>query len=594
MATIYATVKNQKITTLAAACTDSATSIDVTSATNLGIPSISGGNFYYVTLITAATWRQNPLTTPETFEIVKVTAVSIGGGTGGSDRLTVTRAQDNTTGTAFSANDVAELRMCAKNLDEITAIAGTTTGTNTGDVTLSGENYLSLTSQALTANAVNVSGSNITGTLKAASFPALTGDVTTSAGSLATTIANLAVTNAKIANSTIDLTAKVTGVLPGANGGTGVANTSKTITLGGNLTTSGAFNTTFTVTADTNVTLPTSGTLVNSAVTTLSSLVSVGTITTGTWNGTVIVGTYGGTGVNNGTKTITLGGNLTTSGAFNTTLTVTADTNVTLPTSGTLVNTAVATLSSLTSVGTLTSLTISGDLTVDTNTLYVDSTNNRVVIGATTGSSDLSFGGEAARTIAVNRKVSGGSQADLSVRAGGGISGATKTAGGRLFFSAGVSTGNAQQRQIAFQRYVTGSSGTTDQTLINAISWGHGKAFTNNTFTTVLSATVANDTTAAYVIDYAVEVKDGTDQQTEVGRFLVAICNKGGTVTTNTATATTCQLVTAGTLACSIQASAANPSVVQLKFNSSLTPSSGYPFATYHIENMTSQAMTTS
>lgn len=42
----------------------------------------------------------------------------------------------------------------------------------------------------------------------------------------------------------------------GANGGTGVVNTSKTITLGGNLVTSGAFATTLTVTADTNSTLP--------------------------------------------------------------------------------------------------------------------------------------------------------------------------------------------------------------------------------------------------------------------------------------------------------------------------------------------------
>ena len=37
--------------------------------------------------------------------------------------------------------------------------------------------------------------------------------------------------------------------------------------------------------------------------------------------------------------------------------------------------------SSLTSVGTLSSLTVSGDLTVDTNTLYIDSTNNEVGIG---------------------------------------------------------------------------------------------------------------------------------------------------------------------------------------------------------------------
>lgn len=51
---------------------------------------------------------------------------------------------------------------------------------------------------------------------------ALTGDVTASGpGSVAATIANLAVTNAKIANATIDLTAKVTGALPILNGGTG-------------------------------------------------------------------------------------------------------------------------------------------------------------------------------------------------------------------------------------------------------------------------------------------------------------------------------------------------------------------------------------
>jgi hypothetical protein len=47
----------------------------------------------------------------------------------------------------------------------------------------------------------------------------------------------------------------------GVNGGTGVANAGKTITLGGNLATAGAFATTLTSIAPTNVTLPTSGTL---------------------------------------------------------------------------------------------------------------------------------------------------------------------------------------------------------------------------------------------------------------------------------------------------------------------------------------------
>ena len=68
-----------------------------------------------------------------------------------------------------------------------------------------------------------------------------------------------------------------------------------------------------------------------------SSLTSVGTIGTGTWQGGVIAGAYGGTGVANTGKTITLGGNLTTSGNFALTLTTTAATSVTLPTTGTLI-----------------------------------------------------------------------------------------------------------------------------------------------------------------------------------------------------------------------------------------------------------------
>jgi hypothetical protein len=50
--------------------------------------------------------------------------------------------------------------------------------------------------------------------------------------------------------------------------------------------------------------------------------------------------TIGGTGVNNGSAYLTLAGNLTTSGAYATTITVTGATNVTLPTSGTLATTA--------------------------------------------------------------------------------------------------------------------------------------------------------------------------------------------------------------------------------------------------------------
>lgn len=75
--------------------------------------------------------------------------------------------------------------------------------------------------------------------------------------------------------------------------------TNATFTLADNssLITSGAFSLTLVTTGTTSVTLPTTGTLVNSTVTTLSSLVSIGTITTGTWLGTAIAFGNGGTGL---------------------------------------------------------------------------------------------------------------------------------------------------------------------------------------------------------------------------------------------------------------------------------------------------------
>jgi len=71
-----------------------------------------------------------------------------------------------------------------------------------------------------------------------------------------------------------------------------------------------------------------------------TSLTTLGTISTGTWQGSLINPTYGGTGVNNGANTLTLAGSLATSGAFTSTFTMTAATAVTFPTSGTLATTA--------------------------------------------------------------------------------------------------------------------------------------------------------------------------------------------------------------------------------------------------------------
>jgi hypothetical protein len=67
-----------------------------------------------------------------------------------------------------------------------------------------------------------------------------------------------------------------------------------------------------------------------------ASITTLGTIATGTWQGTIVGPTYGGTGVNNGSNTLTLAGNVSHAGAFSQTFTATANTTLTLPVTGTL------------------------------------------------------------------------------------------------------------------------------------------------------------------------------------------------------------------------------------------------------------------
>ena len=129
-----------------------------------------------------------------------------------------------------------------------------------------------------------------------------------------------------------------------------------------------------------------------------TSINTVGTITTGTWHGNVITGTYGGTGVNNGSNTITLGGSISTNGAltlsgpYATTFTFTNTTNVTFPTSGTLATTSqIPTLPlSIANGGTgqttktaafnaLSPLTTQGDI------IYYDGANNTRLAAGTSG-----------------------------------------------------------------------------------------------------------------------------------------------------------------------------------------------------------------
>ena len=135
-----------------------------------------------------------------------------------------------------------------------------------------------------------------------------------------------------------------------------------------------------------------------------SSITTLGTIGTGTWQGSVISATYGGTGVNNGSNTITLAGNLVTSGANNITLTSTGTTNVTLPTTGTLATLAGAeTLTNKTinssnigvsnpGTAAFTTLTANGAITLTANTSSTSHLTGTLVVTGGIGVSGALYG----------------------------------------------------------------------------------------------------------------------------------------------------------------------------------------------------------
>jgi hypothetical protein len=187
------------------------------------------------------------------------------------------------------------------------------------------------------------------------------------------------------------------GILNGASGGTGINNSGKTITLGGNLVTSGAFNTTFAVTANTSVTLPVSGTLatlsnsetltnktINGPDNTLTNIGNSSLVNSSvTYNGVTVALGASGTITASTTSTLTIGTGLS-GGSFNGSAPVTIaidSTVVTLTGTQTLTNKTLTTpvIAQIVNTGTLT-LPTSTDTLVGRAT--TDTLTNKTLDGA--------------------------------------------------------------------------------------------------------------------------------------------------------------------------------------------------------------------
>jgi len=115
---------NNAVSTLASGINDSVTSITVASGDGALFPSLTGSEYFFVTLIDAS----------NNLEIAKCTARS-------SDVLTVTRAQESTSARAFAVGDRIELRITAQSLLDVStqiSALGSDLGLNSNDITGTG------------------------------------------------------------------------------------------------------------------------------------------------------------------------------------------------------------------------------------------------------------------------------------------------------------------------------------------------------------------------------------------------------------------------------------------------------------------------
>lgn len=127
-------LKNNASGTLASSITAGATSFDLSADDGANFPTLSGGNWFYITV----------QDTDGNYEIMKATARS-------SDTLTVTRAQESTAAAAFPAGSLVELRVTKQSiLDTITANAVDTSTMNAA-IAASVANYTLTTDLASTS-----------------------------------------------------------------------------------------------------------------------------------------------------------------------------------------------------------------------------------------------------------------------------------------------------------------------------------------------------------------------------------------------------------------------------------------------------------
>jgi len=118
-----------------------------------------------------------------------------------------------------------------------------------------------------------------------------------------------------------------------------------------------------------------------------------------------------------------------------------------------------------------------------TEMMRVDGTG--VGIGTTSPDALLSLGGQTAQTIDMVRETTSSTAGqNLTIQAGGAVSGGSNLSGGSLILSSGISTGN-NTSNVLVQTYPPGSSGTGDNSALTTVTISGSGTAGNNAASTI-------------------------------------------------------------------------------------------------------------